>query len=390
MARQEFRVPDVGEGLADVEVIKWLVNVGDTINENDPLAEIETDKAVVAMPAPATGRIIELTIREGERVKVGAVWLVMDIQDGQPAVVEPAAVVRASPVVRKTAQELGVPLERVDGSGPGGRITVEDVTRFAERQGGVAAPRPAAAATGQGVPAADIERVPLRGIRRRMAEAIAASARTVPHVSGFYEFDAAGLVALRERLKPQVETGGARLTFLPFLVKAVVLGLRAHPYLNASLDDNEQVILLKRFYHIGIATATPGGLVVPVLHHADRLSLLEIARKGDGLIQAARAERLSPEAVRGCTFTITNVGQAGGWFGTSLIRPPEVAILGVGRIEDRAVVRAGQVVARPVLPVSLTFDHRVIDGDGALAFIGTLRESLENPERLLNESGVNP
>ncbi len=383
MARQEFRVPDVGEGLADVEVLRWLVKVGDTINENDPLAEIETDKAVVAMPAPATGRIIELTIREGERVKVGVVWLVMDIQDGQPAVVEAATVVRASPVVRKTAQELGVPLERVDGSGPGGRITVEDVRRFAERQRYLAAARPAAAAIGEVAPAADVERVPLRGIRRRVAEAMAASARTVPHVSGFYEFDAAGLVALRERLKPQVEAGGARLTFLPFLVKAVVLSLRAHPYLNASFDDNEQVIVLKRFYHIGIATATPGGLVVPVLHHADRLSLLEIARKSEELIQAARAERLSPEAVRGCTFTITNVGPAGGWFGTSLIRPPEVAIVGVGRIEDRAVVRAGQVVARPVLPVSLTFDHRVIDGEGALAFIGTLREYLESPERMI-------
>jgi pyruvate dehydrogenase E2 component (dihydrolipoamide acetyltransferase) len=397
MARREFVLPDVGEGLADVEVLKWMVGVGDTINENDLLAEIETDKAVVQMPAPATGRVVEQCAREGERVAVGAVWVVIEVADGDHVAVAqgagseprgraeaPAAAsapattargdsaMRASPVARKTAENLRVDLTAVVGTGPGGRITVDDVK--------AAASTPPAAATA--LPVAD-ERVPVRGIRRRIAEAMAHSVRTIPHVTGFQEFDAAELVRLRDRLKPLAEQDGVRLTFVPFVVKAVVLGLKAHPYLNASFDEGEPAIVLKKSYNIGIATATPGGLLVPVIHHADRLGLLDIARRGTALADAAREQRVAPADLAGGTFTITNVGPTRGWLGTSIIRYPEAAILGIGRIEERAVVRDGQIVARPIMPVSLSFDHRVIDGEDGLAFLGTVRDLIEHPERLL-------
>jgi pyruvate dehydrogenase E2 component (dihydrolipoamide acetyltransferase) len=393
MPRLEFHMPDVGEGLAEAEVVRWLVKLGDTVNENQPIAEVETDKAIVTMPAPGTGRVTELAVAEGERVKVGSLLLVMEVATApaaaavssvpQPQAATPspspsaaAATVQASPLARKLAAERGVPLDRVRGTGPGGRITVEDVE--AHRSEAPAKPQPAPLAG-----AGEVERIPLRGLRRRVAEAMVESARAIPHVCGFHELDAQELVSLRQRLKPLAEARGVRLSFLPFLVKASVAALQAHPYLNASLDEQEQVILLKKSYHIGIATATADGLMVPVIRGADRLGLLDIAREAERLAAAARARTIRPDELQGGTFTITNVGQAGGWFGTSIIRFPEVAILGAGRIEERPVVREGKVVARPILPLSLTFDHRVIDGDGALGFVRSLREKLESPESLL-------
>jgi pyruvate dehydrogenase E2 component (dihydrolipoyllysine-residue acetyltransferase) len=404
VARREFVLPDIGEGLADVEVLKWMVGVGDHINENALLAEIETDKAVVQMPAPASGRIVELRVREGERIAVGAVWLVMEVAgtdeaagvetahsqpqarvDGTGVTRGPATAprsdgaVRASPVARKTAESLGVDLASVAGTGPGGRITVEDIKAAAGAQR-VALSTPMQPAASQ--PASE-ERIPVRGIRRRIAEAMLHSVRTIPHVTGFQEFDAAELVRLRDRLKPQAERAGVRLTFVPFVVKATVLGLKAHPYLNAIFDEDEPAIVLKKTYNIGVAAATPGGLLVPVIRDADRMGLLDIARRATDLAEAARGQRVLPADLAGGTFTITNVGPAHGWFGTSIIRHPEVAILGIGRIEERPVVRDGQIVARPVMPVSLSFDHRVIDGEEGLAFLATVRELIENPERLL-------
>jgi pyruvate dehydrogenase E2 component (dihydrolipoamide acetyltransferase) len=390
MAEVAFPMPDVGEGLAEVELVRWLVSVGDRVQENQPVAEVETDKAVVEMPAPATGRVT-WGAPPGQRIRVGEVWLRMEVDAATavapsgPDVAVPAAPaspppasparVQASPAARRLAQELGVALDEVRGTGPGGRITVDDVQRHA----GPRAVTPAG-------PAED-ERIPLRGIRRRMAETMAHSARTIPHVSGFHEVDASALVALRDRLRPRAEAAGVRLTYLPVLVRATVQALQKHPYLNASLDEDAQVIVLKKAYHIGIAVASPQGLVVPVVHHADRLGLLDLARRIEELLALARSGRLSPEQVRGGTFTITNVGPAGGWFGTSLIRPPEVAILGVGRIEDRPVVREGRIVARPILPLTLTFDHRVVDGETALAFVRTLRAVLEAPDGLADVGG---
>ncbi len=407
MARLEFRMPDVGEGLAEAEVLKWLVKVGERVAENDPVAEVETDKAVVTMPAPATGTMAELTVSEGERVKVGSLLFVMDLDGaatsttaGAPekeveAVVSRAgpaphgagqagegasARVLAAPVVRKLAEAKGIDLESVPGSGPRGRITREDVEGFVQKRD---EPLSASAAAAPEEPGKQVERIPLRGLRRRIAEAMTLSARTIPHVCGFHEIDAAPLTNLRARLRPRAEASSVRLTYLPFIVRATVLALEQHPYLNASIDEKELVITLKKRFNVGIAIATEEGLVVPVLHGADRLGILELARRIEALGLAARERRLQPADMRGGTFTITNVGQAGGWFGTSIIRHPEAAILGVGRISKRPVVRDGQIVVGAVLPISLTFDHRILDGDGALAFVQSLRDQLERPEQLL-------
>lgn len=403
MAKFEFKMPDVGEGLAEVEVVKWFVSVGDMVEENQPIADVETDKAIVTMPAPASGKVVELAVQEGQRVEVGAFLLAIETGDeparlapqpeaepapagnGQAAATNasPAKTKKtlASPVARKLARELGLQLEDVPGSGPGGRITVEDVKLYAASGGSQAGPQPAAESLDR---EEEFERVPVRGLRRRIAEALAETARTIPHVAGFHEFDAAELVKERAYLKPHAEAAGVHLTYLPFIVKATVEALKKHPYLNATyVEGADPVILLKKSYNIGIATATQEGLVVPVIHAADQLDLFELARKADQLILAARERSITPKEMQHGTFTITNVGPAGGWFGTSIIRAPEAAILGVGKIEERAVVRHGQIVARPIMPISLTFDHRVIDGDEALAFIQTLRSYLEEDPRSL-------
>ena len=412
MGAVEFRLPDIGEGLAEVEVVRWLVGVGDAVEENQPIADVESDKAVVTMPSPASGRVSRLCVGEGERVKVGSLLMVVDVADGAaaaaaapPAATAPtsvptgakgippvparspkapqdqsAASVLASPAVRRFAAKLHVPLEAVAASGPRGRVTAEDVETYA--RGRQDAPgrteMPSSPAT-----AVEVEAVPFRGVRRRIAEALVHSARTIPHVSGFHEFDATALVRLHRVLRPRAEQAGVHLTFLPFVIKAAVQALRAHRSMNASLDEDAQVILLKKFYNIGIAAATDEGLVVPVIRHADRLDLIGLAREAERLARLARERRLVPGDQQNGTFTITNVGNQRGWLNTSIIRHPEVAILGVGRIEERPVVRNGQIVAAPVMPLALTFDHRVVDGDTGLGFMLTLREYLEQPERLL-------
>ncbi|MBE7554941.1 MAG: 2-oxo acid dehydrogenase subunit E2 [Anaerolineales bacterium] len=418
MARFEFKMPDVGEGLADVEVIAWFVKVGDRVQENQPIADVETDKAIVTMPAPATGRVIELAAKEGERVKVGAFLLAIETGDeeakdrggeqagmrreadyfqpsGPPASQPPTPSpqppsVLASPVARKLAHDLGIALEEVTGTGPKGRINAEDVQRHAEMLQAAKVPAPVAPASAPAKPveseaAAGDERIPVRGLRRRIAEVLTETARTVPQVVGFHEFDADALVKERAYLQRHAEAVGVRLTYLPFIIKACVEALKQHPYLNACyMDGDDPAILLKKSYNIGIATATDDGLVVPVLHGADQFDLFELARRADELVAAARERRTTPKDMQHGTFTITNVGQMGGWFGTSILRAPEAAILGVGKIEDKAVVRHGQIVARPILPLSLTFDHRVIDGQEALAFIQTLRRYLEEDPRSLS------
>jgi len=400
MARFEFRMPDIGEGLAEVEIVQWLVGIGDTVAENQPIAEIETDKSIVTMPSPASGAIAEFRATPGERVKVGAVLLVLDVADRTPA--EPPSVpagpvggrnivdsapaqqgssrhtpVQAAPAVRKLAAELGVDLDAIQGTGPGGRVLAADVEAHAAGRREPAAPAEDAI----------VDRIPVRGLRRRIAEAMTQSVRAIPHVCGFHEIDAAVLVAKYEHLKPGAAAAGVRLTYLPFLVKATVEALAEHPLLNASYEEEGPAIAVKKERNIGIATATPEGLLVPVIRYADRLDLFAIAREAERLAAAGRARTLQPADLQDGTFTISNVGAANGWFGTSIIRYPEAAILGVGRIAPRPVARDGAVHVRPVLPLSLTFDHRVIDGDAALAFIQTLRRLIEQPESPLYKQG---
>jgi pyruvate dehydrogenase E2 component (dihydrolipoamide acetyltransferase) len=394
MARFEFRLPDIGEGLAEAEVAKWLVAVGEQVKEDQPVVEMMTDKASVELPSPGAGVVVAHLAAEGDVVKTGAVLYVLETEANigvagghappagshEKAIAPPAAMsegagVLAPPAVRKLARELGVDLATVKGSGPGGRISAEDVKRHAAGAR-VAAPAPPAA-VGSG------QRVRLRGVQKRMAETMALSARTIPHVTGFHELEAGAFAELADRLRHEAESKGARFPFDTLLVRAAAIALRRHPIFNASLDDERGEIVMHDDVNVGLATATPDGLIVPVVKHADTLSLDQLASEVDRVASAAREGKTSVSDVQGGTFTISNTGAWRGGHGTSLIRPPEVALVGFGRIEEKAVVRDSKVVARPMMPMSLTFDHRVIDGEAGLSFALTLRSLIEEPGQLV-------
>jgi pyruvate dehydrogenase E2 component (dihydrolipoamide acetyltransferase) len=419
----EFKLPDVGEGIHEAEIVRWLVAEGDTVSLDQPLVEIQTDKALVEIPSPVAGLIADIRVQPGQMAYLGDVLvtiqpetpakaLVLDSPSAAPAqisepVATPAAAViqpglggpgqrvLAAPAVRRLARELGVDLAQVPGSGPAGRILPGDVRQFVRQPPAGPAPeaaRPAAKAppaTPAPPPAAQadreiIEREALHGLRRRIAERMQETLR-VPQVTSLDEIDAGQLVALRQSLRAEVESRGARLTFTAILVKMITQVLKAMPYFNASLDLERQEILVRRYYHIGIATAIPDGLVVPVLRHADQLSLFEIAVELERLADLARQRRLSPAELAGSTFTLTNFGSFGGYLGTPLINPPEVAILGMGRISDKPVAVAGEVAIRPLLPLALSYDHRLLDGAAAGEFLGRLGALVENPQNLLLE-----
>jgi pyruvate dehydrogenase E2 component (dihydrolipoamide acetyltransferase) len=388
MARFEFKLPDIGEGLAEAEVAKWLVKVGDRVVEDQPILEMMTDKAAVEIPAPGAGVVVEQRVAEGEVVKIGTVLYVLETEahiggvheaaerpkaDAQTRIAAPAeGAVLAPPAVRKLARELGVDLAQVRGSGPGGRISADDVERHK-----VAAPSTQAPAAAEG------ERIALRGVRRRMAETMAESARSIAHVTGFHELDAGEFQAAYRRLRAEAEGGGNRFPFDTLLVRAAAIALGRHPIFNSSLDSGRMELVMHAHANIGVATATPDGLIVPVVTDAGARSLDDLAAEVDRLAAAAREGRATVADLRGGTFTISNTGAWRGAHGTSLIRPPEVALVAFGRIEDKAVVRDGRVVARPVMPMSVTFDHRVIDGEQGLTFALTLRGLIEDPEPLL-------
>jgi len=393
VARYEFRLPDIGEGLAEAEVAKWLVSVGDKVTEDQPVVEMMTDKATVELPSPGTGVVVERLAAEGDVIKTGAVLYVLEtdtrIGSGghEPSIAAvrqdtrtesapagEAAGVLAPPAVRKLAREMSVDLGMVKGTGPGGRISAEDVKRHSS--GGGQTPAKAEPAAGAG------RRVKLRGVQKRMAEIMALSARTIPHVTGFHELDAGAFAELAARLRRDAENNGARFPFDTLLVRAAAIALRSHPIFNSSLDEERGEIVMHEDVNVGVATATPDGLIVPVVRNADSLSLGELAAAVDRVTTAAREGKASVSDLQGGTLTISNTGAWRGGLGTSLIKPPEVAIVAFGRIEDRAVVRDGKLVARPVMPVSVTFDHRVIDGEQGLKFALTLRGLIEEPDQL--------
>lgn len=413
----EFKLPDIGEGVTEGEIVKLHVKEGDEVREAQPLVDVMTDKVTVTIPSPVAGRVSQVVAREGERVRVGQVLLRITTQQAatQPAATpvsggaasgpqsvaqqtQPAAEGRvlAAPAVRRLARELGVDLSRVRGTGPGGRITEQDVRQYAEaaKSAAVEVVRPPALSPAPQPPSgvgpiaeALEERVPLRGLRRSIAEKMAKSAYTAPHVTHFDEVDATTLTRLREMLKPAAEKKGIKLTYLAFIVKAVCVALKEYPYLNASLDDEKKEIVLKKYYNIGIATAVPEGLVVPVIHDADKKSVFEVAGEIARLSEAARQNRLTLEDVRGGTFSITNIGSIGGIYATPIINHPEVAILGVYRLAKKPVVAGdGSIVVREVLPITLTFDHRVIDGAVAASFVERLKRVLENMDELIAAS----
>jgi pyruvate dehydrogenase E2 component (dihydrolipoamide acetyltransferase) len=390
MARYEFRLPDIGEGLAEAEVARWLVAVGDRVSEDQPVVEMMTDKATVELPAPGAGVVIEQVAAEGEVVKTGAVLYVLETDGriaanalGEPearpvpqkAVAAPTetSAALAPPAVRKLARELGVDLARVKGSGPGGRISAEDLQRHTSASGAATATAPVAGAG---------RRERLRGVRKRMAETMAQSARTIAHVTGFHEVDAGGFIEIASRLRRAAGERDRRFPFDALLVRAAAIALREHPIFNSSLDEAAGEIIFHDDVNIGVATATREGLIVPVVKKADTFDLDSLAAEVDRVASAARDGKTALADLQGGTFTISNTGAWRGGFGTSLIRPPEVALVAFGRIEEKAVVRDGHVVARALMPMSVTFDHRVIDGEQGLSFALTLRELIEQPHKL--------
>ena len=371
----EFKLPDLGEGLTEGEIAGWLVSEGDEIAEDQPLVEIQTDKTTVEIPSPAAGTVAKILVEEGATVPVGTVLVVIGDDGAAPAdeeqpraepapqqeaaAAETAAVrpaptgrVRATPLVRRVADELGVDLVTVTGTGPQGRITEDDV-------------RAAAAGPDEaGAPAGGERREPLRGVRRLIAEHLTTSHREVPAVTVVEECDFTALDGVR----------GER-SYLPYVLQATVEGLRAVPELNARLDGDE-IVYLER-YDLGLAVQTEQGLVVPVLRDADSRSLDELEAEAARLAEAARTGSLKPEELRGSTFTVSSGGKFGGLFATPLVNHPEVGILGVHRIAERPVVRDGEIVVRKIGLLACTFDHRVVDGVRASAFLLELIRRLE-------------
>jgi pyruvate dehydrogenase E2 component (dihydrolipoamide acetyltransferase) len=400
MARLDFKLPDVGEGVTEGEIVEWFVSVGDTVAEDDPMVEVMTDKATVTIGAPCEGRVARVCFEVGAVAKVGQVILTLesrtDADSTRRSSVPPAAAVGkirnqvpgatlfqspssasvsvakplATPAVRRLAQELGVDLGQIRPSGADGRVTALDVR---------------AAATEEQTSASLEERHPIVGIRRAIAERMRRSKTTAAHFTFVEECDASALVQLRERLLPDAERRGIRLTYLPFVVKAVADALPRHPVLNAAVDERSNELIYKKYYNIGVATATESGLLVPVVHQVDRLSLFELAARIECLSQSARDGTIAPEDLRGSTFTVTSLGKRGGLFATPILHHPELGILGVHRIKDKPVVRDGEITVGKVMLLSLSLDHRVIDGHVGAEFAYDVIETLENPERLVDE-----
>ena len=468
MSKFEFKLPDIGEGVSEGEIVNWLVGVGDSVKEDQDLVEVMTDKATVTIGAPKTGKVAELKGEVGDVIPVGQVLVVLDVSGGAEAA-EPAALASsaakaapapaapaakaapapaasaakaapaakeakesspvftlednlpgvgapsggvsnggyfndkplAAPATRKLARELDVDLRHVAPSGPNQRVTREDVEAHA--RGGASAPAAPAPAAGTALarspapaaPAAPTapaprlvdargdQRIPIRGMKKRVFENMARSKRTAAHFTYFEECEVSALMAWRGRIKGYAEAEGVKLNFLPLIVKAVVASLRKNPTLNAVVDDEKGELVVKGTFDIGIAVATDNGLVVPVLRAADQLGLIQIAREIDRLSQEARDGKVRREDLGGSSFTITSLGKLGGSFATPVINYPEVGILYVPQIKQKPVVKDGQIVVGNVMNLGVSFDHRVIDGHTGASFVLNLAEFLQDPDRLL-------
>ena len=410
MARLEFKLPDIGEGVTEGEIVNWFVAVGDELAEDDPMVEVMTDKATVIIGAPCDARVERLLFEVGSVARVGQVILTLEseaasnidsamrssrppatavgeLQDELPgarmfaarnentpsdeAYFQPKPL--ATPATRQLAKQLGLDVRRVRPTGSGGRVTPDDLR----------------AAIGNSTPedqpgAALEERTPIVGMRRTIAERMHRAITTAAHFTFVEECDATRLVELREHLLPEAQRKGIRLTFLPFIVRAVTDALRKHPVLNSAIDERTNELVCKRYYNIGVATATEAGLMVPVVRDADRLGLFELAARIRALTDAARARRLAPEELRDSTFTVTSLGKQSGLLATPILNYPEVGILGVHRIKEKPVVRDGEIVVGKQMLLSLSLDHRVVDGHVGAAFAYDVIALLEAPEQLFD------
>lgn len=427
----DFKLPDIGEGVHEGEVTKWLVKPGDSVIADQPMVEVMTDKATVEIPSPVTGVVEEVFASEGQTIEVGKVLLRIS-ENGKaaaapkaevvappaekvaPAVATPLAAttratsfdeevlpsnILATPSTRKLARDLSISLTSVNGTGPAGRITKEDVRLAYEGQQAAAVrtshPTPrtdsAVAATSSAkstsvtpfVGRGALEVIPLKGIRKRIAEAMSHSKHTAAHFTYVEEVDMTEVVKLRESVKDEAKKRDTKITFLPFIIKAVIPALKEFPYLNSSLDDEKQQIVLKGDYNIGIATDTAQGLIVPVIKGADSKSIWELAEEIQTLSERAREGKSKPEDLKGGTFTLTNAGSIGGVFATPVINHPEVAILGVNAIRKRPMVVDDNIVIRDMMFLSISVDHRVVDGADAARFMNRLIYFLSDPKRLV-------
>ncbi|SDN23414.1 dihydrolipoamide acetyltransferase family protein [Alkalicoccus daliensis] len=428
----EFKLPDIGEGIHEGEIVKWEVKEGDEVQEDDVLCEVQNDKAVVEIPSPVEGTIKKLHVDEGVVTTVGTVIItfetdaeppeeeeeqedneleekaeekqekVEDKQDDkkeEPSAEEDTdenARVIAMPSVRKYAREQDVNIRQVKGSGKNGRVLREDVDAFksgdqpaasteesSEEKESAAEKQPVSSyepAEGQSE-----TREKMSGMRKAIAKAMVNSKQTAPHVTLMDEIDVTALVAHRKQFKPVAEEKGIKLTYLPYVVKALTSAVREFPALNTSLDDSTEEIVHKHYYNIGIAADTEKGLLVPVVKNTDRKSIFKISDEINELAGKARDGKLSSEEMKGASTTITNIGSAGGQWFTPVINHPEVAILGLGRIAEKPVVRDGEVVIAPVLALSLSFDHRIIDGATAQHALNHIKRLLNDPQLLVME-----
>jgi 2-oxoisovalerate dehydrogenase E2 component (dihydrolipoyl transacylase) len=413
MSRYVFKMPDLGEGTVSAEVVEWKVKVGDTVKEDQVIAEVMTDKAAVEIPSPVTGRVLSITGQPGDMVAVGSELIAFDTSGAAPA--EPAAAgktapsaaaapaspappaaapkaanfpapaaaaasaagansrVMASPATRRKAHVAGVDLTTVSGSGPGGRISAQDLESVIAGKGSGAA-RPAAFAARKGV-----EEIKVIGVRRVIAERMSAAKRNIPHFAYVEEVDVTELESLRQYLNSRLPKGAPSLTYLPFLVAALVRVLERFPQCNAVHDAERNMILRHSAVHVGVATQTPDGLKVPVVKHAEARSLHDLAAEIRRVSEAARSNKAAREELMGSTITVTSLGKLGGIASTPVINAPEVAIVGVNKAVERPVVVGGAIAIRRIMNLSSSFDHRFVDGFDAAAMIQALKEKLEHP-----------
>lgn len=415
----EFKFPDVGEGIHEGKIVEWLVQEGDTLKMDQPFIKVETDKAVVELPVPKAGTVLKLYFKAGDTIHVGEVIAAFG-EAGEKAstlpatappapkasagasAATPAAVpappakpgkVQATPHTRSLARKLGVDIATVAPTGRAGRVTDEDVERAAHG-GSAPASAPAAAPATSARPQmagvaglsdeGPVERIPVTHLRKVIAEAMHHSKHTSAHVTHVDEADVTELWAAYAKTKGQVEGDGVKFSILPFFIKAAVAALQRHPLLNASFDEAKGELVLKKHYHIGLAVDTPEGLVVPVLRDADKKDMVQIARELADLAQRARERKLQLHELKGGSFTLTNIGSIGGLFATPIIHQPEMAIVGLHTMKERPAVVNGQVVPRKMMYLSVSFDHRFIDGAAAARFMVDLVQMVENPFLLLS------
>jgi pyruvate dehydrogenase E2 component (dihydrolipoamide acetyltransferase) len=424
----EFKLPDIGEGVHEGEIVRWIVSEGDTVAEDDPVVEVMTDKATVEIPAPASGIVQSTLVAEGEVAKVGDVIFVLATSGGgaaapvaAPAPAAPAAIaavpepvapaahvavvsadpnkkVLAAPATRRLSRELGIDLSTLIGSGPNGRVKPEDVraASAAPVAAPVAAPAvgvtsaPTASAPVAQLPnfpqvmgAREVEEIPFRGIRRKIAEAMVRSKYTAPHFSLIEEVDCTEMVAARTIAKPVGERFGVKITFMGYIMKATAIALTEFPMLNAELDEEAGIIKQKRYVNLGIAVDTPNGLVVPVIKDANLKSIMQLSSDLMDIASRARESKLKPDDFSDSTFSISNAGNIGGTLATPIINFPEAAIMGVHSMRKMPRCVGDDIVARMIMNLSISIDHRIVDGADGARFMVRVRELLEEPSLML-------